>query len=41
MAIEQDLNKISQLHKESQKLLDEEFKERKLKEKEILIKKVR
>ncbi len=36
MAIEQELNKINPLHKEFQSLLDEDFKDRKLKENEII-----
>ena len=36
MAIEQELKNISPLHKEFQSLLDEDFKDRKLKENEII-----
>ena len=36
MAIEQELNKQNPLHKEFQNLLDEDFKDRKLKENEII-----
>ncbi len=36
MASEQELNKISSLHKEFQNLLDKDFKDRKLKENEII-----
>ncbi len=40
MAIEQELNKNSSLHKEFQTLLDQDFKDRKLKENEIIKAKV-
>ena len=36
MASEQELNKVNILHKEFQSLLDEDFKDRKLKENEII-----
>ena len=36
MASEQELNKVNSLHKEFQSLLDEDFKDRKLKENEII-----
>ena len=36
MASEQELNKVNTLHKEFQSLLDEDFKDRKLKENEII-----
>ena len=36
MAIEQELKKTNPLHKEFQNLLDEDFKDRKLKENEII-----
>ena len=36
MAIEQQLNKTNPLHKEFQSLLEEDFKDRKLKENEII-----
>ena len=36
MAVEQELKKTNPLHKEFQSLLDEDFKDRKLKENEII-----
>ena len=36
MATEQELNKSNPLHKEFQNLLDQDFKDRKLKENEII-----
>ena len=36
MAIEQELKRTNSLHKEFQNLLDEDFKDRKLKENEII-----
>ena len=36
MGSEQELNKLNTLHKEFQNLLDEDFKDRKLKENEII-----